>query len=73
MVSPGQHQHRYATAVEHAVGYYFAGSKCEPNLCQKFYYSYRPKYFFFASTAESRSTFFKLVLDTVSKFGWMKN
>jgi len=29
--------------------------------------------FFFASTAESRATFEKLVLDRVSKFGWMKN
>ena len=28
--------------------------------------------FFFASTAESRATFLKLVLDRVSKFGWMK-
>jgi len=23
------------TAVEHAVRYYLAGSKCKPNLCQK--------------------------------------
>jgi len=29
--------------------------------------------FFFASTAESRAKFKKLVLDRVSKFGWMKN
>jgi len=29
--------------------------------------------FFFASTAESRAKFLKLVLDRVSKFGWMKN
>jgi len=29
--------------------------------------------FFFASTTESRATFLKLVLDRVSKFGWMKN
>jgi len=29
--------------------------------------------FFFASTAESRATFLKLVLHRVSKFGWMKN
>jgi len=29
--------------------------------------------FFFASAAESRATFLKLVLDRVSKFGWMKN
>ena len=29
--------------------------------------------FFFASIAESRATFLKLVLDRVSKFGWMKN
>jgi len=29
--------------------------------------------FFFASTEESRATFLKLVLDRVSKFGWMKN
>ena len=29
--------------------------------------------FFFASTAELRVTFSKLVLDRVSKFGWMKN
>jgi len=29
--------------------------------------------FFFASTAESRATSKKLVLDRVSKFGWMKN
>jgi len=29
--------------------------------------------FFFASTAESRATFQKLVLDRVSKFGWIKN
>jgi len=29
--------------------------------------------FFFVSTAESRSTFKKLVLDRVSKFGWIKN
>jgi len=33
----------------------------------------RSKYFFFASTAESRAKFLKLVLDRVSKFGWMKN
>jgi len=37
------------------------------------YYSNRPKYFFFAATAESRTTFLKLVLDRVSNFGWMKN
>jgi len=35
MVGPGRHQRRYATAVEHAVGYYLAGSKCKPNSCQK--------------------------------------
>jgi len=29
--------------------------------------------FFFDSTAESRATFLKLVLDRVSKFRWMKN
>jgi len=29
--------------------------------------------FFFASTGESRATFKKIVLDRVSKFGWMKN
>jgi len=28
--------------------------------------------FFFASTVESRAKFLKLVLDRVSKFGWMK-
>jgi len=28
--------------------------------------------FFFASAAESRATFLKLVLDRVSKFEWMK-
>jgi len=33
MVGPGRH--RYATAVEHAVGYYRACSKCKLNLCQK--------------------------------------
>jgi len=38
---------------------------------KKVYYSNRPKYFF-ASTAESRAKFLKLVLDRVSKFGWMK-
>jgi len=31
----GDSWHRYATAVGHAVGYYLAGSKCKPNLCQK--------------------------------------
>jgi len=31
----GDSQHRYATAVEHAVGCYLAGSKCKPNSCQK--------------------------------------
>jgi len=42
-------------------------------ICAKtVYYSNRPKYFFFASTAESREKFLKLVLDRVSKFGWMK-
>ena len=40
---------------------------------KKVYYSNRPKYVFFASTAESRATFQKLILDRVSKFGWMKN
>jgi len=40
---------------------------------KKVYYSNRPKYFFFASTAESRATFLKLVLDRVSKLGWVKN
>jgi len=29
--------------------------------------------FFFALTAELRAKFLKLVLDRVSKFGWMKN
>jgi len=33
--APGDSQHRYDTAVEHAVGYFLAGSKCKPNLCQK--------------------------------------
>ena len=64
MVGPGRHLHRYANALEHAVGYYLGGSKCKPiglNI------------FFFASTAESRATFLKLVSDRVSKFGWMKN
>jgi len=40
---------------------------------KKVYYSNKPKYFFFASTAQSRATFLKLVIDRVSKFGWMKN
>jgi len=31
--APGDSSHRYATAVEHAVGYYLAGSKCKTNLC----------------------------------------
>ena len=39
---------------------------------KKVYCSNRPKYFFFASTAESQATFLKLVFDRVSKFGWMK-
>jgi len=43
MVGPGRHSHPYATAVDHAVGYYLAGSKCKPNLRQKIYYSNRPK------------------------------
>jgi len=30
--APGDSSHRYITAVEHAVGYYLAGSKCKPNL-----------------------------------------
>jgi len=33
--APGDSQYRYGTAVEHAVGYYLAGSRCKPNLCQK--------------------------------------
>jgi len=72
MVGPGRHQHRYATAVEHAVGYYLARSKCKPNLCQKSITLIGLNIFFFVSTAESRATFLKLVLDKVSKFGWMK-
>jgi len=40
---------------------------------RKVYCSNRPKYFFFASTAESRATFLKLDLDRVGKFGWIKN
>jgi len=43
--APYDSQHRYATVVEHAVGYYLAGSKCKPNSCKKVYYSNRPKYF----------------------------
>ena len=35
VVDPGRNYHRYATAVEHAVGYYLAGSKCKHNLGQK--------------------------------------
>jgi len=54
------------------MGYFLAGSMCKPNLCQIVYYSNRPKYFFFASTAESGAKFLKLVLDKVSKFGLMK-
>jgi len=33
--APRDSSHRYATAVGYAVGYYLAGSKCKPNLCQK--------------------------------------
>jgi len=35
---------------------------------KKIYYSNRPKYFLFVSTAESRANFLKLVLDRVIKF-----
>jgi len=42
-------------------------------ICAKKVYFYnRPKYFFFASTAESGAKFIKLLLDRVSKFKWMK-
>jgi len=39
--APGDTQRRYASAVEHAVGHYLAGSKCKhkPNSFQKVYYS----------------------------------
>jgi len=40
---------------------------------KKMYHSNRPNIVFFASTAESRAKYLKLVLDRVSKFGWMKN
>jgi len=62
----------YATAMEHAVVYYLFGSKCKPNSCQKVYYSNRPRYFFFVSTGEQQAKLLKLVLDLVSKFGWVK-
>ena len=45
------------------MGYYLAGSKCKPNLCQKSLLSIAViglSIFFFASTAESRATFLKL-------------
>jgi len=46
---------------------------CKLNLCQKMsIYSNRLKYFFFASTADSRAKFLKLALDRMSKFGLMK-
>jgi len=34
VVGPGRQLDRYATAVEHEVGYYRVGSKCKPKLCQ---------------------------------------
>jgi len=55
------------------VGYYRAGLKCKPSLCQKPITPLDLNIFFFASAAESRANFLKLVLDRASKFGWMKN
>jgi len=46
---------RYATAVEHAVGYYLAGSKCKPNSCQTSITPIGLNIFFFASTGEPRA------------------
>ena len=68
----GDSYHRHAIEVEHVVGYYLAGSKCKPILCQKVYYSNRPKYFFLCVNNGTTSKFLKLVLDRMSKFGWMK-
>jgi len=62
----------YATAVEHAVGYYLAGSKCKPNSGQTSITPIGLNIFFFASTREPRAKFLKLVFDWVSKFGWLK-
>ena len=72
--APGDSKHCSATAVEHSGGemlpragrYYRAGLSVNLICAKKVCYSNRPKYFFFASTAESRATFLKLVLDRVS-------
>jgi len=57
--APGDSLHRYATAAEHAVGYYLAGSKCKPNLCQKVYGSTRPKYIFSLRQQQNHVQHFK--------------
>jgi len=58
VVGPGRHQHRYATAVEHAVGYYLAGSKCKLICAKKVYYSNKPKYFFLCVNSRITSNIF---------------
>jgi len=55
----GDSKHRYATAIEHAVGYYLAGSKSKPNLYQKVHYSKGPKYFFLCVNNRIPSNIFK--------------
>jgi len=40
---------------------------------KKVYYSNRPEYFFLCVNSRITSKILKLVLDRVSKFGWMKN
>ena len=40
---------------------------------KKVYYSKRPKYFFLCVNSRITSNILKLVLDRVSKFGWMKS